>query len=129
MVNRLKQYLLHQTGYGPCFFAVHKKKDYVGSIRNLCLSVHTNKGIKRYYYFSTNHKIPNHWTNGTIYFFSKKLFKQGGIVDEWVCENEVKPLVKLSVTPDDFPFLNEISSHKESDSMTKTILKALLLRK
>lgn len=125
----IKAVFASSDGVWSLFFAVHKKKDYVGSIRNLCLSVHTNKGIKRYYYFSTNHKIPNHWTNGTIYFFSKKLFKQGGIVDEWVCENEVKPLVKLSVTPDDFPFLNKVSRHKESDSMTKTLLKAIFLRK
>lgn len=125
----IKAVFASTDGIWSLFFAVQQRKDYVGSIRNLCLSVTSHKGKKRYYYFSTNHMMPNRWTNGTIYFFPKRLFKQGGIGDEWVSENEVKPLAQLTVTPDDFPFLQKVSMHKESDSTTKTILKALFLKK
>ncbi|MBT2738623.1 hypothetical protein [Bacillus sp. ISL-7] len=117
-------------GVWSLFFAVKNRKGYVGSIRNLCLTVPTNKGIKRYYYFSTNNDdIRDIWTSGTIYFFSKHLFKKGGIRDEWVCEEKIRPLAKLSVTPNDFPFLEKVSIHRETESMAKTILKALFIKK
>ncbi|WP_042222201.1 hypothetical protein [Oceanobacillus manasiensis] len=116
-------------GVWSLFFAVQNRKGYVGSIRNMCLSITSNKGIKRYYYFSTNnHKAPDCWTDGTIYFLSKSQFKQGGIKDEWVCEKELKPLAKLNVTSSDFPFLSKVRVHKENESTTKTIIKALFLK-
>jgi hypothetical protein len=39
----------------------------------------------------------------------------------------VKPLAKLSVTPRDFPFLEKVKHHKETDSMLKTMMKALII--
>lgn len=117
-------------GVWSLFFAVQNREGYVGSIRNLCLSITTKKGIKRYYYFSINNKEePNCWTNGTIYFFWKSDFRQGGIKNEWVSEKEIKPLAKLNVSPIDFPLLQKVMNHKETDSTMKTILKALFTQK
>ncbi|WP_217587579.1 hypothetical protein [Lentibacillus saliphilus] len=124
----IKAVFASSDGVWSLFFAVVNRKGYVGSIRNLCLSVTTNKGKKRYYYFSTNNDAPNRWTDGTIYFFSKTLFKQGGIKDEWVCETELEPLAKLTVTPSDFPFRDKVRVHKEAESTVKTIIKSLLLK-
>ena len=124
----IKAVFASSDGVWSLFFAVQNRKGYVGSIRNLCLSVTTNKGIKRYYYFSTNNDAPNRWTDGTIYFFPKNLFKQGGIRDEWVCEKELKPLAKLNVTPSDFPFINQVRVHRETESHAKTIIKSLFLK-
>ncbi|MEC5424754.1 hypothetical protein QGM71_14805 [Virgibacillus sp. C22-A2] len=125
----IKAVFASSDGVWSIFFAVQKRKGYVGSIRNLCLSITSNKGKKRYYYFSTNNNdAPNRWTDGTIYFFSKTLFKQGGIRDEWVCEKELKPLAKLSVTPSDFPFLDKVRVHRETESTVKTIIKAILFK-
>ncbi|MFV8829921.1 hypothetical protein ACNSTQ_19395 [Alkalihalobacterium sp. APHAB7] len=59
----------------------------------------------------------------------KDQFKRGGIGDEWVCEQNVKPLAKLSVAPTDFPFLEEIRTHAETESIIKTILKALFFKR
>ncbi|WP_096154498.1 MULTISPECIES: hypothetical protein [Bacillus] len=112
------------------FFAVKNRREYNGSLRNLCTTVPTRKGIKRYYYFSINHEdVEDIWTNGTIYILPKESFGRGGIADEWVCEQSVKPLAKLSVTPNDFPFLDKVSTHKESESILKTLLRAFFLRK
>ncbi|MGP4072915.1 hypothetical protein ACTWQB_10215 [Piscibacillus sp. B03] len=124
----IKAVFASSDGVWSLFFAVLNRKGYVGSIRNLCLSVTTNKGKQRYYYFSTNNNDSNRWKDGTIYFFSKTLFKQGGIRDEWVCETELEPLAKLTVTPSDFPFLNKVRVHRETESTVKTIIKALFLK-
>ncbi|SES62493.1 hypothetical protein SAMN05216389_101114 [Oceanobacillus limi] len=124
----IKAVFASSDGIWSLFFAVQNRKGYIGSIRNMCLSVTTNKGKKRYYYFSTNNIAPNSWTNGTIYFFTKNLFKQGGIRDEWVCERELEPLARLTVTPSDFPFLDKVRVHRETESLAKTIIKALLFK-
>ncbi|WP_216827341.1 hypothetical protein [Alkalihalobacterium elongatum] len=126
----IKAVFASSDGVWSLFFAVLNRSRHVGSIRNLCLSVTTNKGKKRYYYFSINNNDePDQWRDGTIYFFPKSLFKQGGIGDEWVYEDKVKPIARLSVSPNDFPFLDKVSIHKESDSVVKTILKALFIKK
>lgn len=126
----IKAVFASTDGVWSLFFSVKNREGYVGSIRNLCLTVPTNKGIKRYYYFSVNNDVVgNSWTAGTIYFFPKHHFRQGGIRDEWVSEEKIRPLAKLSVTPNDFPFLDKVSIHRESESMAKTILKALFIKK
>ena len=126
----IKAVFASSDGVWSLFFAV-KNREYNGSLRNLCLTVPTKKGIKRYYYFSVVHdEVENDvWMNGTIYILPKVHFKQGGIADEWVCEQKVEPLAKLSVVPGDFPFINQVSTHVETDSIIKTLLKAFLLRK
>lgn len=126
----IKAVFASSDGVWSLFFAVQNRKDYVGSIRNLCLSITSNKGIKRYFYFSMNNNndTSNRWINGSIYFFSKSLFKQGGIRDEWVCEKELEPLAKTTVTPSDFPFLDKVRVHRENESTVKTIIKALLFK-
>jgi hypothetical protein len=114
-------------GIWSMFFAVINRSEYVGSLRNACFTLQTKKGIKRFYYFSVNEECKGElWNDGCIYIMPKNVFKQGGIKDEWICENKVKPLAKLSVTPKDFPFLEKVKRHKETDSMLKTIVKALI---
>ena len=124
----IKAVFASSDGVWSLFFAVQNRKGYVGSIRNLCLSVNTTKGKKRYYYFSTNNDGSNRWTDGTIYFFPKSQFKQGGIKDEWVCETELEPLAKLSVTPSDFPFIEQVRIHRETESGIRTIMKSVLFK-
>jgi hypothetical protein len=117
-------------GIWSLFFAVINRKEYMGSLRNICLTIPTKKGIKRYYYFSVNKEFKGkYWTDGILYILPKKPFKQGGINDEWICENNVKPLAKMSVTPEDFPFLEKVYKHNQSDSVLKTMMKVLIFNK
>ncbi|MCT8136707.1 hypothetical protein H1D32_02435 [Anaerobacillus sp. CMMVII] len=126
----IKAVFAASDGVWSLFFAVKKREGYIGSLRNLCITVPTKKGIKRYYYFSINNEDAHDtWTNGTIYILPKNSFKRGGISDEWVCEHDVAPVAKLSVTPTDFPFLDKVSTHIETDSALKTILKAMFIKK
>ena len=126
----IKAVFASSDGVWSLFFAVKNRSEYTGSLRNLCLTIPTKKGIKRYYYFSISHdKVEEVWTDGTIYILPKEPFKRGGIADEWVCEQKVKPLAKLSVVPTDFPFINQVSTHVETDSIIKTLLKAFFIKK
>jgi hypothetical protein len=116
-------------GIWPMFFAVINRSEYVGSLRNACFTLQTKKGIQRFYYFSVNEEFKGElWRDGCIYIMPKHFFKQGGIKDEWICESKVKPLAKLSVTSNDFPFLEKVKKHKETDSMLKTIVKTLIFK-
>ncbi|WAA09223.1 hypothetical protein [Fervidibacillus albus] len=117
-------------GIWPIFFAIINRSKYKGTLRNLCLTVPTKMGNKRYYYFSVNKEFPgDYWTTGTIYIFSKDSFQPGGIRNEWVCETKIKPLAKLSVTPEDFPFLKDVNQHVQSEHPMITMVKVLLLKK
>ncbi|RXJ04360.1 hypothetical protein DS745_02960 [Anaerobacillus alkaliphilus] len=117
-------------GVWSLFFAVINRVGYVGSLRNLCITSPTKKGIKRYYYFSLNKDFHGEcWSDGTIYFLPKKDFKPGGIKDEWICETAVKPLAKMTVTASEFPFKEHIFRHSETDSVVKTWVKSLVLNK
>lgn len=114
-------------GVWSSFFAVINRKDYVGSLRNACYSVRTKKGIKRYYYFSLNEAYKEScWVDGMMYILPKHYFNQGGIKDEWICETTVMPLAKLAIQKNDFIFINHVKRHRESDTILKMILKALI---
>ncbi|WP_096186502.1 hypothetical protein [Evansella halocellulosilytica] len=117
-------------GIWSLFFAVINRKEYQGSLRNMCFTIPTKKGFKRYYYFSLEKEYyGKRWTDGTIYILPKKAFKQGGVKNEWICETNVEPLAKLSVTPNDFPFLHQVSLHRATDSNYKTMAKELFVKK
>lgn len=109
------------------YFALINRAIYRGSLRNACFTIRSNKGIRRYYYFSINEEVAkaSPWSVGMIYILPKQSFRQGGIRDEWISENPVSPLAKLHITPDDFPFIYEVRTHRESDPIIKTIFQAL----
>lgn len=49
------------------------------------------------------------FTNGMVYALRKENFEQGydhngKAINEWICENPVKPLGCFAITPKDFPF-------------------------
>ncbi|WP_010098362.1 hypothetical protein [Ornithinibacillus scapharcae] len=68
-------------GVWSLFFAVKNREEHM-SVRNLCLTMPTKKGKKRYYYFSRHDdEATSIWRDGAIYMFSKDKFKQGGIRD------------------------------------------------
>lgn len=117
-------------GIWSMFFAVMNREEYVGSLRNACFTTPTRKGIKRYYYFSVNRDFSDPlWRDGTIYLLPKESFHTGGTKEEWICETEVRPLAKIPVAPNDFPFLNEVKWHKESDSIIKTLINVLVFNR
>lgn len=112
------------------YFAIINRSVYQGTLKNICFSISTKKGVKRYYYFSVNQDSPGeYWQDGTIYILPKSAFSQGGSSEEWICQEKVKPLAKIKVKLNEFPFLDQVRRHDENIAHTKVVLKALFWNK
>jgi hypothetical protein len=118
------------TGDGawPMFFAIVNQSTFHGSMRNGCFVVEENvtsegPAPQRYYFFSVNKDwlAQKAWCNGTIYVLPKTTFRKSDTnairFDEWISETPVQPLMKLSISPGDFPFLSRIAGHTERESI------------
>jgi hypothetical protein len=116
-------------GIWPIFFATVDHANYRGSFRNACFVVGHEKSIeKRFYFFSLNEAFRDAfpWKDGMIYVLPRKTFSRtcSGLArfDEWASDEAVKPLAKIPVTPQDFPFLENVTWHSETESIYKTWL-------
>ncbi len=112
-------------GIWPLYFAVVDRKNYPGSLRNGAMPIENEYGEKaRLYYFSLDReelaREPGPWTDGTIYILPGETFSQtvqsGLLPLEVVSEVPVRPLAKLAVTPEDFPFLHDVYGHDDTRS-------------
>jgi len=108
----------------PLFFAIVDRPRITGSIRNGFSTFRNNQGQElRIYNFSINQewldKEP--WRTGTLYFLPRDLFRRmpltagGGESNEWVSEVPLRPLARLRIEPEDFPFLHQIGGHDDSE--------------
>jgi hypothetical protein len=111
-------------GIWPLFFAVVDHAKYRGSLRNGCWVITDHRGTsQRFYFFSLNRAMLKlgPWTDGTVYILPRQGFTQEsrGVVrfDEWASETAVRPVAKLPVTPEDLPFLPQVTGHEEKESM------------
>jgi hypothetical protein len=105
------------------FFSVLNKKSLIGSIRNGSMTA--NRKQKYHFYSLTKQTFNNKpWTSGTVYLVPEQSFTQisnGSLqFDEWICRETVMPLVKMEVEPKDFYFINQVSTHRESESIIKS---------
>lgn len=110
-------------GIWPIYFAIVDRERHVTSLVNAAFRVLEDAGRSDpYYYFSINADALPHspWRNGTIYVLPSGTFEQQppeplrGLTvqaEQWMSEVGVKPLAKMSVMPDDFPFLSQMRPH------------------
>ncbi|CAN5665069.1 hypothetical protein BH10CHL1_BH10CHL1_48670 [soil metagenome] len=111
-------------GIWPIYFAIVDRENYVTSLINSCFRmIETDmESGPPYYFFSINgDALPhNPWRNGMIYLLPRASFVQqararyqGIEIDlaQWASSIPVKPLAKLAVQPEDFPFLPQILPH------------------
>jgi hypothetical protein len=109
-------------GLWPMFFAVLDREIYEGSLRNGCFWVTNSDGARqKCYHFSINAAMLERepWNDGMIYLLSREGFQQerdpqGELLEEWVSEKPVRPLARLPVAPQDFPFLRQVQGHDEA---------------
>jgi hypothetical protein len=126
-------------GLWSMFFAVVDRPRLRGSIRNGVMYFHNQAGeLLAVYNFSINQdQLPEKpYTAGALYFLPRSMFKrqkmsENAYSNEWTCPSEVKPLARLDVEPEDFPFLDQISGHDDgfllrSSSLAETIHLAAL---
>ena len=110
-------------GLWPMYFALVDRQK-VTLLTNACFRVVEADGVKSepYYYFSIDRDaLPEFpWHDGTIYLLPGDTFEPQPLLEfrgfkaevaQWASPVEVKPLAKLAVTPDDFPFLKDVNGH------------------
>jgi len=122
--ERIKGVYASGDSIWPMYFAIVDLARYRGSLRNGCFVVSEPGGRnKRYYFFSINKEviIKKPWMKGVIYVLPKDTFYQTstGVLrfDEWVSEKSVRPIAKLFISPENFPFIDQVSAHNERESI------------
>jgi hypothetical protein len=96
----------------PVFHSVFNKKYFAG--------VHSSGTNSGNYVFKVDGKFEDDkiWTDGCVYILDRTKFEQGTdddgkIIDEFASKEPVKPLAKLHLTPEDFPYLDEVEIVKK----------------
>lgn len=110
-------------GLWPLFFAIVDRAKISGSIRN-GFSVYSDQaGAEvRVYNFSINQEWLDRapWRTGMLYFLPRAPFRrlpltaEGSLSNEWVSETPLRPLARMVIDPADFPFLDQIGGHDDS---------------
>lgn len=110
-------------GIWPIYFAIVDRDRYITSLLNGCFRVVEADRIgESHYFFSVNGDALPHspWRNGMIYLLPGDTFERqprlrsrGREIEvaQWASPTPVRPLAKLAVAPEDFPFLAQIVPH------------------
>lgn len=113
-------------GIWPLYFAVVDRKRYRGSLRNGAFPIESRLGDRgRAYYFSLNRdelsRAPGPWIAGMVYILPAATFQQTATTPvmplEVASDVPVRPLARLPVLPQDFPFLQRVHGHDDTISM------------
>lgn len=110
-------------GIWPMFFALLDREKMTGSMRNGPMEMDGPDGSKQLFYqFSIGEHLKdiNPWRTGTVYILPRATFtrlknQEGGYFDEWASKTAVNPLAKLVVEPEDFPMLDQVAYHDDSE--------------
>ena len=119
-------------GIWPIYFAVMDRAGGVTSLVNSCARVVGSDGSRSepYYFFSINADALQRraWRHGTIYLLPRHTFQQQAAqtqgrlkleVAQWASAVAVRPLARLPVEPEDFPFLETLYGHDPSVVMER----------
>lgn len=121
--NQLAVYAA-SDGIWPIFYAILDREQSEVSLLNACFRQVKPDGSfdDPHYFFSIDDQAYERqpWRTGTIYLLPREGFvakpssyKRGMTLQimEWASVNEVVPIARLTVGPQDFPFLNQVRSH------------------
>ena len=119
------EYLKSRRWLWAMFFAI-VDRDRVTSVTNACVRLEEETGAVHgpFYVFSVSQSaLPNQpWRTGTVYLLPRNSFiTQSPMafgsskvhIAQLASLAPVQPLAKLTVTPDDFPFLSQIRGHDD----------------
>jgi len=111
-------------GIWPLFFAVLNQARFRGSLRNGCFVVgRPGESERCFYFFSVTAAMlaQGCWTDGNVYLLPRATFAltdKGRVrFDEWASLETVRPLARLAVLPEDFPFLQQVVGHEDKESI------------
>ena len=112
-------------GLWPMYFAV-ADRTVVTSLVNACIHLADGGADPRHHYFFSiglHETTREPWVPGTVYLLPRDTFSpepddtwQGlrCAPTQWASPVPVRPLARLDVTPDDFPFLDQVRRHDPS---------------
>lgn len=121
--NRGAVYGTHD-GLWAMFFSVIDRQRLKGSIRNGADTHWSDAGDRLdLYHFSIHHGLlaERPFTAGALYLLPRDrftrllLYSEGPPSHEWACEEPVRPLARISLRPEDFPFLDRIGGHDDGE--------------
>lgn len=116
-------------GIWPMFYAILDRQRHPMMLHNAAIRVRADgRDSDPYYYFSITRDALDQrpYQNGVVYILPRTTFNQepaqpfGGaeiIIPQWVSAVAVKPLARLDVAPDDFPFLAAVRGHDDERLM------------
>ncbi len=100
----------------PLFYAITDHAD-ARPIRSGCMHVRTRDRIRRLYFFSVREGAERPWREGAVYLVPRESFRPGPWEAEWISSASVKPLARLDVGPEDFPFLDAVLRHPPGERL------------
>lgn len=115
-----------RDGLWPMYFAIVDRTRYRMSLVNRCVRLAQPADLAGSYYFfsigsTAEAPLPDApWRDGTVYVLSAETFEQQSIDTFHGFQIEstqvaslvpVRPIAKLAITPEDFPFLQQIRRH------------------
>lgn len=111
--GNLKGVYATQDSVLPIFHSIFNKK-YFRGVYSSGLEFSDNE-IDKGYVFKVDGEFEDkkQWTDGCVYILDKTKFEQGTDddgkpIDEFVSREPIKPSAKMFVSPEDFPYLNEV---------------------
>jgi hypothetical protein len=116
---------VYGTPYGlwSMWFAVIDRSKLDGSIRNGVFNFSDGTETLDVYNFSVHHEYLDKpiWRTGTLYLLPAESFQPipfypgGPLSNEWASTDELRPIARLEVRPEDFPFLDRVGGHDDSE--------------
>lgn len=118
-------------GLWSMFYAVLDRASTPMFIVNAALRLETNDGLDApHYYFSISRPAleARAFSTGVVYFLPRDTFElmppqdvRGGRahVPQWASLESVRPIARITVSPDDFPFLERIRGHDDDAVLTR----------
>lgn len=114
-------------GIWVLFFAILDRKHFSPlSLFNSCLDIRVSseQTLGPFYFFSITYSalLQKPWCDGVIYVLPRESFEQEPaqkmfgakiVFPHWIGSKPTRPLAKLRVHPQDFPFLDEIHGHDD----------------
>jgi hypothetical protein len=116
--TRVEAVFATSDGIWPLFFAVVDRRR-IGATRNVCLHA---RGAS-YYYFSVDADPADMWRSGTLYVLPREQFRPHADGTEWTSPEAVRPLARLRVDPDDFPFRNRVFRFRPGEPLARTLFR------
>jgi hypothetical protein len=101
----------------PLFFATVARRPGRMGTYNGGFVIGRGDRLRRYYFFATttDPDDPESWTEGTVYLLPRRTFRHA-FAEEWISDVPVRPVARLRVSPDDFPFRRATARFGEGES-------------